>query len=67
MGILFNRSKVPALTEMMLEQIDKWIVCLSLAKIKGPIDLGPSCRALESDIICACSRYYFSALANAST
>ncbi|RAH64627.1 benzoate 4-monooxygenase cytochrome p450 [Aspergillus aculeatinus CBS 121060] len=51
MGILFNRSKVPALTEMMLEQIDKWMQCLSLAKIKGPIDLGPSCRALESDIV----------------
>ncbi|RAH42636.1 cytochrome P450 [Aspergillus brunneoviolaceus CBS 621.78] len=52
MGILFNRSKVPALTEIILEQIDKWIVCLSLATIKGPIDLGPSCRALESDIVC---------------
>ncbi|OJJ95119.1 hypothetical protein ASPACDRAFT_55439 [Aspergillus aculeatus ATCC 16872] len=51
MGILFNRSKVPALTEMMLEQIDKWIKCLGLAKSKGPIDLGPSCRALESDIV----------------
>ncbi|PYI12985.1 benzoate 4-monooxygenase cytochrome p450 [Aspergillus violaceofuscus CBS 115571] len=51
MGILFNRSKVPALTEMMLEQIDKWVKCLGAAKGKGPIDLGPSCRALESDIV----------------
>ncbi|PYH84665.1 benzoate 4-monooxygenase cytochrome p450 [Aspergillus uvarum CBS 121591] len=51
MGILFNRSKVPALTEMMLEQIDKWIKCLSLVMVEGPIDLGPSCRALESDIV----------------
>ncbi|PYI27833.1 benzoate 4-monooxygenase cytochrome p450 [Aspergillus indologenus CBS 114.80] len=51
MGILFNRSKVPALADMMLEQIDKWIKCLGAAKAKGPIDLGPSCRALESDIV----------------
>ncbi|PYI01151.1 benzoate 4-monooxygenase cytochrome p450 [Aspergillus sclerotiicarbonarius CBS 121057] len=51
MGILFNRSKVPALTEMMVETIDRFSEYITTASRKGPIDLVPTCRALESDIV----------------
>ncbi|PYH44754.1 cytochrome P450 [Aspergillus saccharolyticus JOP 1030-1] len=48
---LFSITKVPALTEMMLRQIDKWINCLAILDAKGPLNLGLVCRALESDIL----------------
>ncbi|PWY70302.1 benzoate 4-monooxygenase cytochrome p450 [Aspergillus sclerotioniger CBS 115572] len=51
MGILFNRSKVPALMEMMVGTIDRLSKYLATASQKGPIDLMPTCRALESDIV----------------
>ncbi|PWY83570.1 benzoate 4-monooxygenase cytochrome p450 [Aspergillus heteromorphus CBS 117.55] len=51
MGIVFNRSKVPALTDMMVGTIDSWVKYLASVSAKGPVDLGPTCRALESDIV----------------
>ena len=51
MGVLFNRSKVPLLTQMMLEEIsrfNKLVASLS----RGALDLVATCRALEADIVC---------------
>ncbi|BCS28608.1 cytochrome P450 [Aspergillus puulaauensis] len=57
MGLLFNRSRVPALTPMMLEEISHFnALCQSLRAKGVPIDLVPTCRALEADII---SRFAF--------
>jgi hypothetical protein len=52
MGVLFNRSRVPALIPMMLEQIFGFNTLLADLYQKGPIDLVPTCRALEADIVC---------------
>lgn len=52
MGVLFNRSRVPSLTPMMLEQISRFNTLLADLCQKGPIDLVPTCRALEADIVC---------------
>ncbi|KAL3467188.1 cytochrome P450 [Aspergillus heterothallicus] len=57
MGVLFNRSRVPSLTGMMLEEISNFEGLLrSLQGHKEPIDLIPTCRALEADIV---SRFAF--------
>lgn len=52
MGVLFNRSRVPALIPMMLEQISNFDSLLAEESQKGSIDLVPTCRALEADIVC---------------
>lgn len=51
MGVLFNRSKVPLLTQMMLEELSKFNNLLSSLR-HGALDLVPTCRALEADIVC---------------
>ncbi|KAE8384759.1 cytochrome P450 [Aspergillus alliaceus] len=56
MGILFNRSKVPALTQMMLEEIARFQTLLKVLGKQGVVDLIPTCRSLESDIV---SRFAF--------
>ncbi|KAJ5890467.1 uncharacterized protein N7473_006695 [Penicillium subrubescens] len=56
MGVLFNRSRVPSLIPMMLEQIFKFNNLLADICQKGPVDLVPTCRALEADIV---SRFAF--------
>ncbi|KAF5857405.1 hypothetical protein ETB97_005789 [Aspergillus alliaceus] len=56
MGILFNRSKVPALTQMMLEEIARFQALLKVLGKQGVVDLIPTCRSLESDIV---SRFAF--------
>ncbi|KAH8694304.1 cytochrome P450 [Talaromyces proteolyticus] len=53
MGILFNRSKVPSQTPMMLEKISEFCTVLHHLGQKGPINLISSCRALEADILTA--------------
>ena len=52
MGVLFNRSRVPHLVPMMLDQISRFNLLLDNLRLKGPIDLVPTCRALEADIVC---------------
>ncbi|RAL02994.1 benzoate 4-monooxygenase cytochrome p450 [Aspergillus ibericus CBS 121593] len=44
MGILFNRSKVPALTDMMVETIDRFSEYLGTASQKGSINLVPTSK-----------------------
>ncbi|KAJ5389089.1 benzoate 4-monooxygenase cytochrome p450 [Penicillium cataractarum] len=56
MGVLFNRSRVPALIPMMLDQIFRFNDLLAKLYQKGPIDLVPTCRALEADVV---SRFAF--------
>ncbi|KAJ5768537.1 benzoate 4-monooxygenase cytochrome p450 [Penicillium manginii] len=56
MGVLFNRSRVPALIPMMLDQISNFNKLLADLIQKGPIDLVPTCRALEADVV---SRFAF--------
>ncbi|KAL4862796.1 hypothetical protein BDV12DRAFT_190146 [Aspergillus spectabilis] len=57
MGLLFNRSRVPSLTQMMLEEISHFSTLFhSLSSRDGLIDLVPTCRALEGDIV---SRFAF--------
>ncbi|OJJ07152.1 hypothetical protein ASPVEDRAFT_88407 [Aspergillus versicolor CBS 583.65] len=57
MGLLFNRSKVPALTPMMLEEVSRFNeLCQSSSTEGVPIDVVPTCRALEADIV---SRFAF--------
>ncbi|KAL5339928.1 cytochrome P450 [Aspergillus crustosus] len=57
MGLLFNRSRVPALVPMMLEEISHFISLLRPFSGKDRlVDLVPTCRALESDIV---SRFAF--------
>lgn len=52
MGVLFNRSRVPSLIPMMLDQISRFNDLLAKLHQKGPIDLVPTCRALEADVMC---------------
>lgn len=52
MGVLFNRSRVPSLIPMMLDQISRFNDLLANLYQKGPIDLVPTCRALEADVVC---------------
>ncbi|KAF7585960.1 hypothetical protein BBP40_009769 [Aspergillus hancockii] len=56
MGIIFNRSKVPVLTEMMLEELSRFKGLLESLRPKGVIELLHTCRALEADIV---SRFAF--------
>lgn len=51
MGVLFNRSKVPLLTQMMLEELSNFQNLLAKLS-RGAVDLVPTCRALEADIVC---------------
>ena len=51
MGVLFNRSKVPILTQMMVEEISRFNTLLGNLS-QGSLDLIPTCRALEADIVC---------------
>ncbi|KAK4867372.1 hypothetical protein LT330_000882 [Penicillium expansum] len=55
MGVLFNRSKVPILTQMMVEEISRFNTLLGNLS-QGSLDLIPTCRALEADIV---SRFAF--------
>ncbi|KAJ5319499.1 Cytochrome P450 [Penicillium brevicompactum] len=55
MGVLFNRSRVPLLTKMMLEEISNFEKLLAKLS-KGAVNLVPTCRALEADIV---SRFAF--------
>lgn len=44
---------MPALTPMMLEEVSRFNeLCQSLSTEGVPIDLVPTCRALEADIVC---------------
>ncbi|KAF3385185.1 Cytochrome P450 monooxygenase yanH, partial [Penicillium rolfsii] len=56
MGVLFNRSRVPSLIPIMSEQISRFNTLLAELCQKEPIDLIPTCRALEADIM---SRFAF--------
>ncbi|KAL2839496.1 benzoate 4-monooxygenase cytochrome p450 [Aspergillus pseudoustus] len=57
MGLLFNRSRVPSLTHMMLEEISHFGEFLQLLHSrKEAVDLISTCRALEADIV---SRFAF--------
>lgn len=51
MGVLFNRSKVPILAQMMVEEISRFNTLLDNLS-QGSLDLIPTCRALEADIVC---------------
>lgn len=51
MGVLFNRSKVPLLTQMMVDEISRFNILLEKLS-QGPFDLVTTCRALEADIVC---------------
>ncbi|CDM28007.1 Cytochrome P450 [Penicillium roqueforti FM164] len=55
MGVLFNRSKVPLLTQMMVDEISRFNILLEKLS-QGPFDLVTTCRALEADIV---SRFAF--------
>ncbi|KAL4878148.1 cytochrome P450 [Aspergillus karnatakaensis] len=58
MGLLFNRSRVPILIQMMVEEILHFNSLLNSLRSRGSglIDLVPTCRALEADIV---SRFAF--------
>lgn len=44
---------MPALTPMMLEEVSRFNeLCQSSSTEGVPIDLVPTCRALEADIVC---------------
>lgn len=51
MGVLFNRSKVPILAQMMVEEISRFNTLLD-SRSQGSLDLISTCRALEADIVC---------------
>lgn len=52
MGVLFNRSRIPVLVPMMLEEIYKFVRFLNFISQQDLVDLVPTCRALEADIVC---------------
>jgi hypothetical protein len=67
MGLLFNRSRVPFLSQMMLEEVSHFGELLRVLSTRnGLIDLIPTCRTLEADIVCELPRSLklYSALAS---
>lgn len=52
MGVLFNRSRIPVLIPMMIEEIYKFVRLLDSISQQDLVDLVPICRALEADIVC---------------
>lgn len=61
MGVLFNRSRVPLLTQMMLEEISNFEKLLAKLS-QGKVNLVPTCRALEADIVCELQTFRSSSL-----
>jgi hypothetical protein len=50
MGQLFNRSKMPLLEGLVIQQTDRFIEIIR-EKIQYPVELLAACRALEADVI----------------
>lgn len=50
LGQLFSRTNIAKLEGLMLHHINAFVD--AVGQKRGPIDVGPACRALEADIIC---------------